>query len=79
MATVTSNLMTSNLENALLVLRFGPKSPPAVLPAKSIAWQMTIDQPRTMVSTHFLYQLSQNYPALAVAAIAAAPGRLQWS
>jgi hypothetical protein len=41
MAPVTSNLITSNLENALLVLRFGPKSPPAVLPAKSIAWQMT--------------------------------------
>jgi hypothetical protein len=32
-APVTSNLITSNLENALLRLRFGPKSPPAVLSA----------------------------------------------
>jgi hypothetical protein len=77
MTPVTSNLITSNLKNAMLLLRFGPKSPPAVLPAKSIAGQMIIDQRRTMVSTHFLYQLSQNYPALAVAAFGAEPRRLQ--
>jgi hypothetical protein len=61
----------------MLLSRLSPKSPPAVLPANEIAWQMKIDPRRTIVSTHFLYQLSQNYPALADAATTAARHALQ--